>query len=491
MKLNNLTLNILAFLFGAISVFAFAPFNFYTVIIISLAGLLFCAYKSQSGFKIGFLYGLGFWGIQIYWLFYSIYYIIQAGGLIATLTMILATAYLALYPSLTIWSYKKYKTPYEFFNMVFLFPSIWVLWEWLRGWFFLNGYPWSDIGYTQVNNFIMHGYFRVIGIYGVSWLVISIIAALFYVIYKRKYKLFLISYIVLICAVGALISYIKYTSTNNQVTKVALIQPNISGNEKWVHRDNLDIFTAAVKDTKADIIFLPETGIADFEANLPKGYLANLAKLAESNNAELFVGLPLVINAHNDYVNAALLITESNRPYYAKSHLVPYGEYVPLKSTLNWLYNTIQLPMVGFSPGLEDQRPINVSNQKLAFNLCYENGFANEIIRQSRDATLLVNLSDMVWFGNTIAMNQHLQLSQARAIENQRYFIQETNTSITAIINPDGKIVGQLEPFTRGILKGNVEGMQGSTPYQIVGNYPIIILCFLICLVAVFRRYTK
>ncbi len=480
----------LSFLSGTIAVFAFAPFNLSFIILISILGLLFSFYKSSaSAFKIGYSYGIGFFAIQIYWLFYSLYFIIKAGSLIASLTMLLATLYLALYPALALYLYKKYKTNYELFNLMLLFPSIWVLLEWLRGWFFLNGYPWSDIGYTQVDNYLSHGYFRVIGEYGVSWLSISIIGTVFYLLYfKRNFRIS-IFYIIMILIAGYALSAIKYTYPNGEITSVALVQPNILGDEKWGHRNHLDLFLAVVQDTHADIIFLPETGIADFAGNLPKGYMSQLESYAKMHNSDLFVGLPIVINSNNDYVNAIQLVTESGQPYYAKYHLVPYGEYIPLKKSFAWLYKKINLPMVGFSSGLERQEPIKVKNQKIAFNICYENGFANEVIAAAKNATLLANISDMAWFGNTIAMNQHLQLSQARAIENQRYFIQETNTSITALINPDGKLIASLQPFTRGVLKGNVEGMVGTTLYQKLGNYPIIILCCLIVGYAlIFRR---
>jgi apolipoprotein N-acyltransferase len=233
---------------------------------------------------------------------------------------------------------------------------------------------------------------------------------------------------------------------------------------------------------------LSETAVSQFEMNLPAGYLNRISALALANGANLIVGMPLIINKHYNYVNAAAVITAPGRPYYAKSHLVPYGEYMPMQ-WLGFLYNYLSLPMVGFSAGSSTQAPIQAGTQKLAFNICYENGFASELIKAASDSTLMVNLSDMVWFGNTIAMNQHLQLSQARAIENERYFIQVTNTSITAVIRPDGKIQAQIPAFARAILKDKVQGRTGHTPFEIVGNFIIISLCFIAIVVAFIRRY--
>ena len=136
--------------------------------------------------------------------------------------------------------------------------------------------------------------------------------------------------------------------------------------------------------------------------------------------------------------------------------------------------------MTGFSPGSYDQAPLTLANQKLAFNICYENGFGSELINSAAQSTLMVNLSDMVWFGDTIAEDQHLQISQARALENQRYFIQATSTGLTAIINSNGQVVTKLPDFEKNILQDYVQGRVGVTPYQRYGNYPIIILSLMI-----------
>ena len=486
---------------GFLSIYAFAPYNHSICIIISLLLLTWIINQitpKLSALHIlsyGFCYGYVYFIAQIHWIYHSLYKIIGANLFISIVAVMCFSAFLSLYITIAIFSYIKLKTTSKFFNYLFLFPSIWVLFEWFRGWF-LGGFAWSDIGYTQVNNEIFHGFFAVFGEYGVSWVCISLVNSIYLIlenglknnstINKRTNIYWLnIIYFILIISLGYSIKSVTYTKPYGKPISVALVQGNISANSKWLNSDDrLAFYLSTVKDTKADIILFPETGISQFEADLPNGYLNQLEYAALYNHANLIVGMPVIIDRMNNYVNAAIILTNKGRPYYAKSHLVPFGEYIPLRSFLKPLYKLISLPMVGFSRGNVHQKSMVVGNQKIAFNICFENGFASELISSAQDSTLMVNLSDMIWYGETMAMDQHLQLSQARALENQRYFIQETNTSITAIITPDGKVKSRLPVFRRAILKDYAQGMVGITPYQRFGNWLIIIFCTLVIFIS-------
>ncbi|MDQ5920449.1 MAG: Apolipoprotein N-acyltransferase [Pseudomonadota bacterium] len=478
---------------GVIGVFAFAPYNLSACIVISILILLWIINKSSSKASkaagYGFLYGFSYFSSQIYWMFYSLYVVIKAGFWISLAALLGFSAFLAIYLVLTVYLYTRLKTRSTLFNYVFLFPALWVFFEWIRGWF-LGGFSWCDVGYTVVNTIFFRGYFATIGEYGVSWLYISLIGAVCVVM--RRFILFQLDrqqrghyrisivYIAMVILIGYAAKSAQYTKPYGSLSSVALLQGNIGVDGKWNGQDGLQIYESMVKNTRADIVMLPETGISQFEMNLPKNYLKNLELSAKQNNASLIIGIPLIIDDDYNYINTAMLLTAPKHPYYAKYHLVPYGEYIPAKWLLGPLYKFIALPMVGFTPGAKNQEPLLSGNQKLAFNICFENGFGSELIYAAARSTIMVNLSDMVWYGTTVAMNQHLQLSQARALENQRYFIQETNTSITAIINPQGQIQSQLPVFRRGVLKDTVQGMIGVTPYERFGNYPIILWCSLI-----------
>ena len=477
---------------GLISVFAFAPYNILLCSIIPFLILFSIKYPQTNKklFAFCLIYGYSYFVIQIYWIFYFLYFVIKAGFFVTALAVILFPLYLGLYPAIALFSFHKLKTKSEIFNYLFLFPSLWVILEWVRG-FLLGGYSWSNVGLIGINYSFLRGYFPLIGEYGVSWVVISAIAAVYLIgakilakiyIPKREYRITII-YLAILVIIGNSLQTIHYTKSYGKSIDVALIQGNIGEGTKWTGSNSLDVYREAIQNTKADIVMIPETGISQFASTLPTGYLDTLESYAKNNNEALILGMPIIIDNQNNYVNGAIVLTNKGHPYYAKRHLVPYGEYIPAKWILGPLYHFIDLPMVGFSPGNDKQPLLIAANQKLAFNICYENGFGSELIDSVRDATLMVNLSDMVWYSTTIAMDQHLELSRARALENQRYFIQETNTSITAIITPYGEIQSQLPVFKRLTLKDSVQGMIGVTPYERFGNWTIVLWCILISLI--------
>lgn len=499
--LNNTYFRYLTLVFaGFIGLFAFAPYNHSLLIGLSVLILFWVVnplannIKLSKSIRYAFIYGFSYFLTQVYWIFYSLYTIIHAGFWVAFVAAVGFSVFLAFYAASAIILYIRLKTKSVLFNSLFLFPSLWVMFEWLRGWV-LGGYAWSDFGYTQVDNPLFRGYFKLWGEYGVSWLTVSIIGVVL-VFLRYSYSIFTKSttaqlqrdfrlavvYTALIAILGSFIGPIQYTKPYGKPLSVELIQGNIPVGTKWTDESGLQVYYSAIDDAKADLVLIPETAISQFEMNLPDDYLDDLVDMAHDNGFDLVVGIPKIIDNDYNYVNAAMVLTEPSHPYYAKYHLVPYGEYIPAKWLLDGVYKMVKLPMVGFSPGKENQPPITVRNQKLAFNICYENAFARELTTAARDSTLMVNLSDMVWYGKTVAMNQHLQMSQARALENERYFIQVTNSSISAIINQDGEIQSQLPVFRRLVLKDIVQGRVGHTPFEIFNNWLIISWCSFIIL---------
>ena len=154
---------------------------------------------------------------------------------------------------------------------------------------------------------------------------------------------------------------------------------------------------------------------------------------------------------------------------------MPFGEYKPLKPFTQFLYNAMNMPLGDFQRGGAAQAPLSMANQKVAFNICYEDGFGDELIASARQATLLANASNMAWYGDSNAMWQQLQQSQTRALELGRYMIRATNTGATAIVSPQGSIVQQATPNTATVLEGSVQGMTGETPFmRLGGSLPFI-----------------
>lgn len=489
----------LAFILGGLSIFTFAPFNFLLLIYIIIGSYIFLLeylilnnkFKPINYFIIGYFFGLGYFATQLYWVFYSLYAVIKVGFSIAIIGYLLFIIYLAIYLAMTSYFYALVRTKYRWANLLVLLPSIWVLFEWLRGRLF-TGFPWCDISYSQVNNYLMKGIFPIFGSYGVTFLTLSIIGLIVILFNTYKIKFIFYRYIILLIIIIItldLISNIEYTKKYGKSISVSLIQGNVNQDIKWVNHDYLNVYESLIRQAKSDLIMIPETAISNFSEDLPIGYLDNLINIVKKNNSDLIIGIPKIIDAKANYVNAALLLTNFQQPFYAKYHLVPYGEYIPMKFLLSKLYKIISLPMVGFSNLGLKQKPLIVKNQALAFNICYENGFNNEIIVNAKNATIMANLSDMIWYGNSVAKDQHLQISQARALENQRFFLQDTNSGDTAVIDNHGNIIARGIDSKEYILLSYVQGFYGYTPFQIYGNYLIIILCCLFVLFALFDKF--
>ena len=197
-----------------------------------------------------------------------------------------------------------------------------------------------------------------------------------------------------------------------------------------------------------------------------------------------------------EFSNRAIGLRPSTPPFvYDKSHLVPFGEFIP--PGFNWFIKAFNVPLSNFSRGGIDQAPFQILRNgetplNAAITICYEDIFGDELatrIRNSPDnINLLINITNLAWFGLSQAPMQQLRLSQLRSLETGLPSLRSTNTGITAILGPDGKILGQLNQFTQAILYQNLQAFAGKTPYVIWGNTPILTFSCLILLFGLYRK---
>ena len=171
------------------------------------------------------------------------------------------------------------------------------------------------------------------------------------------------------------------------------------------------------------------------------------------------------------YYNSVMSLGTHPVQTYRKYHLVPFGDYFPHWAFLSWIMSTLHIPMSDFSRGDPYQRPLEVAGQKVAVNICYEDVFGEEIIRQLPAATLLANFTNDAWWGDSVASDQHLQMSQMRSQETGRTMLRATNTGVTAIIDEHGRVVRRVPEFVTALLEGEAQGRTGSTPYIVWGNW--------------------
>jgi apolipoprotein N-acyltransferase len=222
----------------------------------------------------------------------------------------------------------------------------------------------------------------------------------------------------------------------------------------------------------ADLIALPETAVAVFPAYLPPGYLDALKDYAARSGTHLMFGIPFS-DGPGQYANSVAGIAPSGQQYrYDKHHLVPFGEFVP--SGFRWFVDMMAIPLGDMTRGAPVQTAFAVKDQLVLPNVCYEDVFGEEIALQlrsmSRPATMLLNVSNLAWFGESIAIPQHLQISRMRSIETGRPMLRATNTGATAHIDHRGAVVARLAYYQHGVLSAKVQGMGGMTPFIRVGN---------------------
>ncbi len=499
-RLSELCTRQLAFalLLGLLSVLAFAPMGGFPLIFLTLGGLYVLLEKATSGTHttlrgalIGFAFGLGLFLGGVSWVYVSLS---TFGGLpapLAGLSTFLFCAFLALYPALTGALLVRFAPAAGWQRPVF-FAALWTLCEWLRGWL-LTGFPWLAVGYAQTPPSPLAGYAPLLGVYGVSWISVWIAALLGTVVQHLRARrlppiLSPLLFITLVLAGGGLLRNIDWTQATGKPLTVALLQGNIPQEMKWRpewFNESLRTYYRLAHDNPAQLTVLPETAIPSFLDQLPHGFLDELRALALRQQGELLIGIATGNSV--EYANSALAIGASGTQQYNKTHLVPFGEFVP--PGFRWLMNLTQIPMSDFTPGAHPQAPLRVGDHKVAANICYEDAFGEEIIRALPEAELLVNLSNVAWFGDSLAPAQHLQIAQMRALETGRMMLRATNTGMTAIIGVDGKIVAALKPYTRAALRGEVRGYTGSTPFVRWGNTPIVGFCLL--LIAFLQRRNK
>ena len=219
---------------------------------------------------------------------------------------------------------------------------------------------------------------------------------------------------------------------------------------------------------------------------------AHLRGTARASRTNVLAGAPTIGDLETErtvrFFNSAILYGPDGeeRDRYSKVHLVPFGEFIP--PGFGWVNRVLAFPLSDFTPGARTQRPLAVAGQRVAVNICYEDAFGAEIARTLPDATLLVNVSNVAWFGDSLAPAQHLQIARLRALETGRMLLAATNSGLTAAVGRDGRVLAQLPAFAEGRLDVEVRGYGGETPYVRLGDWPALAACALLLLVALRRR---
>jgi apolipoprotein N-acyltransferase len=482
---------VITMLAGAMCVFAFAPFGWWPLEILGLATLFYQVLRSadvKSAGLIGWAFGFGWTAAGTHWLYVSLHDFGAMAAPIAVAAVLLLAWGMGFYVALAMggaaWLRKRWSLPLPAANLLVL-PAMWALFEWVRAWLF-TGFPWMSSGYAH-NHSPLAGYAPVIGVYGLGWLAAVIAGALLLLLHRTRIKAAVL--IVAIPAIGVGLSYPQWTYPEGKPISVRLLQGNIPQSEKFDGArviETMKLYHDAITAAPADLIATPETAIVMLPRQLPSDYLPGIAQFLTETNSNLILGIPMA-DSQTAYFNSVIGLTPrqgSSYYRYDKHHLVPFGEFIPLG--FRWFVNLMSIPLGDQTSGADIQPAFPIKDQRVLPNICYEDLFGEEIAAQlnhpaqgQKPATMLLNVSNLAWFGDTIAIPQHLQISQMRTLETGRPMLRATNTGATAIIDGRGAILHQLKVNTFGTLAANVQGMAGSTPFIIWGNKLFLLLAAL------------
>ncbi len=476
----------LAFVLGAVGVGAFAPLGWFPLLWAALAGLFLLLAEARSprrAFWLGWAFGCGHFLAGVSWIYVSLSVFGGMPPWVAGPATVLFCAVLALYPALVAWIFRRW-LPAAAWRQALSFAALWSLGEWLRGWLF-TGFPWLAAGYSQAPPSPLAGYAPLLGVFGISLLLAALAAGL--ALAWRHRRVAWLAPGVALLALGYGLRGVAWTTPAGEPVSVALVQGNVPQEMKFVPEHfvrTLDLYYDLVEAHPARLTVLPETAVPAMLEAVPPAYLADLRRLAARRGGDLIFGVPT--GDARQYWNSAATLGAAPMQVYSKTHLVPFGEFIP--PGFAWFMALADIPMSAFSRGPETQKPFAVAGRRVAANICYEDAFGEEIIRSLPEAGILVNLSNTAWFGRSLAQPQHLQIARLRALETGRPMLRATNTGMTAVVAPDGAVTAALPPFTTGVLTAEVTAYEGMTPYARWGNGAFLLLAGGLLAAALIRR---
>ncbi|MBX9587453.1 MAG: apolipoprotein N-acyltransferase [Gammaproteobacteria bacterium] len=500
---SKVFIGLIAVAAGMLTTLAYAPYSLWPLAFVGPAILLLLWQNAspKRALLTGLMYGIGLFGTGTWWIFISMHQFGHMETPLAILATILVVFYESLFPAVQGYLFSRWCKNASIFGPMIFFPSSWVLLEWLRSSLF-TGWHWLVLGYTQIDS-PLGGYAPIFGTYGISFLMMLTVGIFVWgltTIFSKseitpsmiKWRLLLkIIFIAVLWINGALLSMVSFTETNGKAITVSMIQGNIPQELKWQPDQLTNIVEKYHVETQrhwtSDLIIWPEGAIPAL-STVAEPFLDSLAKDALKHHSSVMLGIPVAEGEY--FYNAVLLIGESNGHYY-KRHLVPFGEYVPLKKWVNPLLVSLNIPMSDFSSGPKHQPLLTVKNIPIATYVCYEIVEPDEVRRTLDNAELIVTITDDSWFDDSIASDQHLQMARMRSLENGLPQLFLSSRGESAIINSRGKITHSLPEHQEGVITATVSTVHGQTPWRKFGSYIILTLAFLAVLFSLLRSKRK
>lgn len=431
-------------------------------------------------------------GVSVWWLYIALH---DVGGMpsISSITAIcLLCGGLAIYYAITLKIFVSLKSNNSCL-VHFLFASCWTVAELARAQWF-TGFPWSAIGYSHVNSLLsLAAPFA--GVYGVGFLA-AFASSWLGMQAQKQQNIYLKSVKITMTLLVLSLPAMREENKTGDILAVNLLQANISQTTKYNsgRKEALEWYAGQLQASKADLTVLPEIAIPYFKNELPPGYWDQISEKFENENQIAVLGIP-TWDSEKGYGNSATGLGFGGEKQYDKYHLVPFGEFTP--DSMKWFTRLMVNDLGDFNRGSVKQAPFVWRGHKLSLTICYEDLFGEDLAVRFVDTenipTVFVNISNIAWFGDSMVVNQHLDIARMRSLEFDRPTVRATNTGGTAIISAQGRIVQQLPAFVRGNLEGQVISRQGAiTPFAYWAGHwglmPFWVLCFFIMAWSLFLK---
>lgn len=484
---------------GAAHAWSFGNTSLWWVQLLAIALLAWRVQQAGSAWRaagIGWVFGTVWLVGGTWWLFISMH---RYGGLpawLAAAAVLLLSAFLSLYLAGAMALHARLAARTRLW-LAPLFAALWLLAELARGLVF-TGFPWAASGYAHVDG-PLAPLAPWVGVYGIGFVAAWLGAALGKLLStggRPSGWAPLLSALALCVAASAVNE--GFTTPTRNLT-VTLLQGNVPQDEKFDAARLpavLDWYADQLQAATGDLVITPETAIPLLPQQLPPGYWDALERQVAQGQTAVLLGLPLG-DLDTGYTNSVLGLAGGRQPHYRydKHHLVPFGEVIP--TGFRWFVDLMRMPLGDFDRGPLNAPSFEVRGERVAPNICYEDLFGEELAARfadpARAPTVFANMSNIGWFGDTVAPYQHLQISRMRTLEFQLPMLRATNTGATAVIDHTGRVTQQLPTFTRGVLTGPVQGRAGLTPFarwaSAAGLWPLLALAAGMLLAAwVWRR---
>jgi apolipoprotein N-acyltransferase len=511
---------------GLAHTFSFAPHHLWWLQLLSFAALFAVTLyttRVKDAALAGFSFGLAHFLSGVSWLYISLHVYGLMAAPLAAFGVFALSCYMALYPMLAVmitrWltqnAFAAQATPATSIGRTgpgviaglthlrpnarvgiisaLMFSAAWLLTDHARGWV-LTGFPWLAAGYAHTDS-PLAGFAPYVGVYAVG-AIAALLAALLSIAAQDTYAISMrlseqnalktrmdiaysfVGLAAILLAGGWLSAPLQQALPSAASISVRLLQGNVPQSMKF---DQATIVNAAndyiamVNERRADLIVLPETAIPVRPAHFPQAFDA-LAQAAKTQQATILTGAPE--QTEGRWTNSVIGYGPDGQRLqlrYDKVHLVPFGEFIPFG--FRWFVDAMRMPLGDFARGAKEHAPFAVRTTggqtvRVAPNICYEDVFGEELLSDARSADVLLNVSNLAWFGESWAMPQHLQIARMRSIELGRPSIRATNTGVTAAIDANGKVLAQLALNTKGSLDLELPITRRDTVFTQYGNVP-------------------